>query len=41
MTQVGDVVKDMVKELDLDLPAGDNHAYILGPAVIIDAIGLY
>jgi hypothetical protein len=41
MTEVDKVVKDMVDQLDLDLPVGDVRAYITGPAIIVDAIGLY
>ncbi len=41
MTQVGDVVREMVDQLELDLPAADVHAHIAGPAVVVDAIGLY
>lgn len=41
MTQVNEIVKDMVKQLELDLPAEDVHAYIAGPAIVIDAIALY
>jgi len=41
MTQVDDVIRDMVDHLELDLPAEDVHAHIAGPAVVVDAIGLY
>jgi len=41
MMQIGDIVKDLVDKLDLDLPAGDVHAFIKGPAVVIDAVALY
>lgn len=41
MMQVGDVVKDLVAELDIDLPAEDVHAHVAGPAIIVDAIALY
>lgn len=41
MLQVGDVVKDLVEKLDLDLPAEDVHCYISGPAIVIEAIALY
>lgn len=41
MTQVEDVVKSLVGEFSLDLPADDVHAFITGPAVVIDAIAVY
>jgi hypothetical protein len=41
MTQVDDVVKKLVEDLDLDLPAGDVHAIISGPAIVVDAIAIY
>jgi hypothetical protein len=41
MTQVDEIVKDMVNQLELDLPAEDVHAYIAGPAILVDAIALY
>lgn len=41
MTQVDDVVKSLVKEFELGLPADDVHAFITGPAIVIDAIALY
>lgn len=41
MTMVGDLVGDLVEELELDLPSEDVHAYIAGPAIVIDAIALY
>jgi hypothetical protein len=41
MTQIGDLVRDMVNKLSLDLPTGDVHAFIKGPAVVINAIALY
>lgn len=41
MTMVGDLVVELVAELDLDLPSEDVHGYIAGPAIVIDAIALY
>ncbi|GLY33425.1 hypothetical protein [Kineosporia sp. NBRC 101731] len=41
MPHVGDVVKDMVEQLELELPASDVHEYIAGPAIIVDAIAIY
>lgn len=41
MPQVDDVVRDMVSRLQLNLPAEDVHAYIAGPAIVVDAIALY
>lgn len=41
MTQVNDVVKKLVEDLDLDLPADDVHAVIAGPAIVVDAIAVY
>lgn len=41
MTQVDEVVKEMVTGLELDLPAEDVHAHISGPALVVDAIALY
>lgn len=41
MTQVEDVVKSLVGEFGLDLPADDVHAFITGPAVVVDAIAVY
>lgn len=41
MMQIGDVVKDLVDKLDLELPAEDVHAFIQGPAVVVDAVALY
>lgn len=35
------VVREMVDHLDLDLPAEDVHAYIKGPAIVVDAVALY
>jgi hypothetical protein len=41
MPQVDDIVKDMVNQLQLALPAEDVHAFIAGPAIVVDAIALY
>lgn len=41
MLDVDDVVKSLVKQLELDLPTEDVHAHIAGPAIIINAIALY
>lgn len=41
MTRIDQVVKELFDQLDLGLPADDLHAYITGPAVVIDAIALY
>ncbi|GLY80516.1 DUF6414 family protein [Actinoallomurus iriomotensis] len=42
MPQIGDIVEDvMVNQLELDLPAEDVHAFIAGPAIIVNAIALY
>lgn len=41
MTQMDDVVGNLVHQLEIDLPAEDVHAYLSGPALIIDAIAIY
>lgn len=41
MTQVDEVVKNLVEQLEIDLPAEDVHAFLSGPAVVIDAVALY
>jgi len=41
MTQVGNLVKELVDQLELDLPAENVHTYIAGPAIVVDAIALY
>lgn len=41
MLDIGDIVKDLVEKLELDLPTQDVHAYISGPALIVDAIAVY
>ncbi|WP_329170755.1 hypothetical protein OG939_35675 [Streptomyces sp. NBC_01685] len=41
MLDVDDHVRQLVSHFDLDLPAEDVHSHIAGPAIIVDAIGLY
>jgi hypothetical protein len=41
MTGVDEIVRELVSHFNLDLPAEDVHAYIAGPAIVVDAIGLY
>jgi hypothetical protein len=41
MTKIDDMVDDLVGKLGLELPADDVHAYIAGPAIVIDAIAVY
>ncbi len=41
MPQVEDTVKPLIQQLEIDLDPDDVHAYISGPAVVIDAIALY
>ncbi|MFD4914727.1 hypothetical protein ACFWNR_16040 [Streptomyces virginiae] len=41
MTQVDDQVRELVSHFNLDLPAEDVQAHIAGPAIIVDAIGIY
>lgn len=41
MPQIDDALKPLVKQLEIDLDPDDVHAYIAGPAVVIDAIALY
>lgn len=41
MTQIDDMVSDLVEKVGLNIPADDVHAYISGPAVVIDAIAIY
>lgn len=41
MTQIKDVVNDLVETFDLDMPDDDVRAHIAGPAIVIDAIALY
>lgn len=41
MVKIQDLVKDLFSELEIDMPENDVHAYITGPAVVIDAIAIY
>lgn len=41
MLRIDTVVAELVEGLELDLPAGDVHAYLTGPAILIDAIAVY
>lgn len=41
MTEVEDIVKQLVEQFELELPADDVHAYISGPAIVVDAIAIY
>jgi hypothetical protein len=41
MTQIDHTVQDLVDALAIDLPAKDVHAWISGPAVILDAVAIY
>jgi hypothetical protein len=41
MTDVNEVVKELVEKLDLDLPTDDVHAYVAGPPLVVDAIAIY
>lgn len=41
MTTVEDAVRDLTAKLSLDLPAEDVGVYIKGPAIVVDAIGIY
>ena len=44
MAQIQDDLQSVTQQLcrlGLDLPGDDVHAYISGPAVVIDAIALY
>jgi hypothetical protein len=41
MPQIEDALKPLVQQLEIDLDPDDVHAYIAGPAVVIDAIALY
>lgn len=41
MLDVDDHVRELVSHFNLDLPTEDVHSYIAGPAIIVDAIGLY
>ena len=33
--------KKLVNDFELDLPADDVHAFISGPAIVVDAIAVY
>ncbi|WP_042401369.1 DUF6414 family protein [Streptacidiphilus carbonis] len=41
MPEVDGLVKTLVDQLDLNLPTEDVHAFISGPAIVVDAIALY
>ncbi|WP_157053171.1 DUF6414 family protein [Kocuria salsicia] len=41
MTQIDHTVQDLVDALAIDLPAKDVHAWISGPAIILDAVAIY
>lgn len=41
MTEISDKVRELVDTLKIDLPAKDVHAWITGPAVILDAVAVY
>lgn len=41
MTQISGKLEEMVDTLDIDLPAKDVHAWVKGPAVVIDAVAIY
>ncbi len=41
MTQLGDTVKDVVEKIQINLPPEDVHAFIGGPAVVVEAVSLY
>jgi hypothetical protein len=41
MLSLGEQVKDLSTALGLDLPDDDVHAWITGPAIVIDAIAVY
>lgn len=41
MTDISDQVETLTKELGLTIPTDDVHAWIKGPAVVIDAIAIY
>ncbi|WP_272921939.1 MULTISPECIES: hypothetical protein [unclassified Streptomyces] len=41
MLDVDDHVRELVSHFNLDLPTEDVHSHIAGPAIIVDAIGLY
>lgn len=41
MTEISDKVQEIVASLKIDLPAKDIHAWIKGPAVVLDAVAVY
>ena len=41
MTEISDKVQEIVNSLKIDLPAKDVHAWIKGPAVVLDAVAVY
>lgn len=41
MTGISDKVQELVETLKIDLPAKDVHAWIQGPAVVLDAVAVY
>lgn len=41
MTDISDKVQELVDTLKIDLPAKDVHAWVKGPAVILDAVAVY
>lgn len=44
MAQIDDSIREVAQQMaqmGVDLPAEDVHAFISGPAVVVDAIGLY
>lgn len=41
MTDISDKVQEIVDSLKIDLPAKDIHAWIKGPAVVLDAVAVY
>ncbi|MFE9222886.1 hypothetical protein ACFYN3_42325 [Streptomyces lavendulae] len=41
MTEVDGHVRELVSHFNLSLPAEDVHAHIAGPAIVVDAIGIY
>jgi hypothetical protein len=41
MLKIGDQVEKLSTALEIDLPENDVHAWIKGPAVVIDAVAIY
>ena len=41
MTEISGKVQEIVESLEIDLPAKDIHAWIEGPAVVLDAVAVY